>query len=171
VNLLGQLEAKKQIVADLKDKFTNAQSIVVVDYTGVNAKQTTNLRKSLREAGVDYIVTKNTLFKRAAEESGYGELADVFTGVTAVAFCAEDVIAPANIICKFIKDEKVMTIKGGAAEGKVVDVDQINVLGTLPGRETLLAQVAMCFKAPLQKVCFALEEIRKKAEAEGQATA
>lgn len=166
---MGQLEEKKQIVADLKEKFASAQSVVVVDYTGVNAKQTTDLRKSLREAGVDYIVTKNTLFKRAAEETGYGELNSVFNGVTAVAFCANDVIAPANIICKFIKDQKVMTIKGGAAEGKVVDAAQVNVLGTLPGKETLLAQVAMCFKAPLQKVCFALEEIRKKAD--GEATA
>ena len=71
---MGQLEQKKLIVADLSEKFKNAQSVVVVDYTGMNAKQTTELRKQLREKNVEYIVAKNTLLKRAAEENGYGEL-------------------------------------------------------------------------------------------------
>ena len=95
---MGQLEQKKLIVADLSEKFKNAQSVVVVDYTGMNAKQTTELRKQLREKNVEYIVAKNTLLKLAAEENGYGALAEVFTGVTAVAFCADDVVAPANVI-------------------------------------------------------------------------
>lgn len=166
---MGQLEEKKQIVADLTEKFKNAQSVVVVDYTGVNAKQTTNLRKSLRENGVDYIVAKNTLLKIAANEAGYSELNDTFTGVTAIAFCDNDVVTPANIICKFIKDEKVMTIKGGIAEGVVIDTAKVEVLGSLPSKEVLLSKVASCFKAPLQNVCLALEAIRKKAEEEATA--
>lgn len=166
---MGQLEEKKQIVADLTEKFQNAQSVVVVDYTGVNAKQTTLLRKTMREAGVDYVVAKNTLLKRAAEDCGYGELADVFNGVTAVAFCSNDVVTPANIICKFIKEEKVLTIKGGIAEGSVIGVEKVEVLGSLPSKEVLLSKVASCFKAPLQNVCLALEAIRKKAEEEASA--
>ena len=166
---MGQLEEKKQIVADLTEKFKNAQSVVVVDYTGVNAKQTTNLRKSLRENGVEYIVAKNTLLKIAANEAGYGELNDTFTGVTAVAFCSDDVVTPANIICKFVKDEKVMTIKGGIAEDVVIDPAKVDVLGSLPSKEVLLSKVASCFKAPLQNVCLALEAIRKKAEEEATA--
>ena len=164
VNLLGQLEEKKLIVADLTEKFKNAQSVVVVDYTGLNAKQTTDLRKQLRENNVDYIVAKNTLLKRAADECGYGALADTFTGVTAVAFCADDVVKPANIICKFIKDNKILTIKGGIAEGEVIDVAKVEALGALPSKEVLLSKVAYCFKAPLQKVAMVLEAKRRKDE-------
>ena len=157
VNLLGQLEEKKLIVADLTEKFKNAQSVVVVDYTGLNAKQTTDLRKQLRENNVEYIVAKNTLLKRAADECGYGALADTFTGVTAV-------VKPANIICKFVKDNKILTIKGGVAEGEVIDVAKVEALGALPSKEVLLSKVAYCFKAPLQKVAMVLEAKRRKDE-------
>ncbi len=163
---MGQLEEKKLIVADLSAKFKNAQSVVVVDYTGLNAKQTTELRKQLRESNVEYVVAKNTLLKRAAVENGYEALSDVFNGVTAVAFCDNDVVAPANIICKFIKDNKVLTIKGGIAEGEIIDVAKVEALGALPSKEVLLSKVAYCFKAPLQKVAMALEAIRVKAEEE-----
>ena len=163
---MGQLEEKKLIVADLSAKFKNAQSVVVVDYTGLNAKQTTELRKQLRESNVEYVVAKNTLLKLAAVENGYEALADVFTGVTAVAFCDNDVVAPANIICKFIKDNKILTIKGGIAEGEVIGVAKVEALGALPSKEVLLSKVAYCFKAPLQKVAMALEAIRVKAEEE-----
>lgn len=163
---MGQLEEKKLIVADLSAKFKNAQSVVVVDYTGLNAKQTTELRKQLRESNVEYVVAKNTLLKLAAVENGYEALTDVFTGVTAVAFCDSDVVAPANIICKFIKDNKILTIKGGIAEGEVIDVAKVEALGALPSKEVLLSKVAYCFKAPLQKVAMALEAIRVKAEEE-----
>ena len=163
---MGQLEEKKLIVADLSAKFKNAQSVVVVDYTGLNAKLTTELRKQLRESNVEYVVAKNTLLKRAAVENGYEALSDVFNGVTAVAFCDNDVVAPANIICKFIKDNKVLTIKGGIAEGEIIDVAKVEALGALPSKEVLLSKVAYCFKAPLQKVAMALEAIRVKAEEE-----
>lgn len=167
---MGQLEAKKQIVQELTEKFQNAQSVVVVDYTGVNAKQTTELRKSFRESNVEYLVAKNTLLKRAAEAAGYAELGDVFQGVTAVAFSAEDVVAPASIVSKFIKDNKVMEVKGGILEGEIISADKVKVVGELPSKEVLLSQVASCFLAPVQNVAYALEAIRKQAE-EQEATA
>lgn len=169
VNLLSSLETKKQIVTDLQQKFEAAQSVVVVDYTGVNAKQTTDLRKELRENGVDYVVAKNTLFKRAAEGAGYTGLDDIFAGVSAAAFCADDPVKPANVLTKFIKANKVMTVKGGILEGEIIDAAKVDVLGALPSKEGLLSQVASCFKAPLQNVCYALDAVRKKAEEEATA--
>lgn len=166
---MSSIDSKKQIVADLQEKFQNAQSVVVIDYTGVNAKQTTELRKTLRENGVDYVVAKNTLFKRAAEGAGYEGLNDYFKGVSAAAFCAEDVVRPANLLSKFIKDNKIMLIKGGIIEGEVIDAAKVEVLGNLPSREGLLSQVASCFKAPLQNVCYALDAVRKKQEEEASA--
>lgn len=169
VNLLGHLEEKKQIVADLTEKFQSAQSVVVIDYKGVNAKQTTKLRKTLRENGVDYVVAKNTLLRRAATECGYEALSDAFVGVSAVAFCNDDVVKPANLISKFIKEEKICVMKAGVIEGEVIDAAKVEVLGSLPGKEALLAQVAACFLAPLSNVCYALDAVRKKAEEEATA--
>lgn len=166
VNLLSTFESKKQIVTDLQAKFEAAKSVVVVDYTGVNAKQTTALRKSMREGNVEYVVAKNTLFLRAAKEAGYTGMDEMFTGVSAVAFCAEDEVKPASILSKFIKDNKIMVLKGGILEGEVIDAAKVEVLGSLPSKEELLSKVASCFKGPLQNVCYALDAVRKKAEEE-----
>lgn len=163
---MSTFESKKQIVTDLQEKFAAAQGVVVVDYTGVNAKQTTELRKAMRENNVEYVVAKNTLFLRAAEGAGYTGLEDVFTGVSAVAFSSEDAVKPANIISKFIKDNKVMVAKGGILEGEIIDAAKVEVLGSLPSKEELLSKVASCFKGPLQNVCYALDAVRKKAEEE-----
>ena len=72
--------------------------------------------------------------------------------------------APANIICKFIKDNKIVTIKGGIAEGEVIDAAKVEALGALPSKEVLLSKVAYCFKAPLQKVAMVFEAKRRKDE-------
>lgn len=166
---MGSLEGKKQIVADLVEKFKNAPSVVVVDYRGVSVAQITKLRKELREAGVEYMVVKNTLLTIAAKEAGIEDITATFKGVTAVAFASDDVVAPAKIIGKFIKENKVMEMKGGILEGKVIDAAAVTALGELPSKEVLLAQVASCFQAPIQRLAYVLEEIRKSKE--GQETA
>ena len=78
-------------------------------------------------------------------------------------------VAPAKIIGKFIKDNKVMEVKGGILEGEVIDAAAVTALGELPSKEVLLAQVASCFQAPIQRMAYVLEEIRKSKE--GQETA
>lgn len=161
---MGSLEGKKAVVAELVEKFKNANTVVVVDYRGLTVAQATKLRKELREAGIDYRVVKNTLLTIAAKEAGYEELTPLFKGVTAIAFGAEDVVAPAQIITKFSKDNKVIEVKGGILEGKVLDQAGVQALGDLPSKEVLLAQVASCFQAPIQRMAYVLEEIRKSKE-------
>lgn len=161
---MGSLEGKKQIVAELKEKFVQAKAVVVVDYRGITVAQITKLRKELREAGVEYLVMKNTLLSIAAKEAGYEGITDVFKGVTAVAFCNDDVIAPARIIGKFSKDNKVLEMKGGILEGEVISAEKVQALSELPSKEILLAQVASCFQAPIQRLAYVFEEIRKKQE-------
>lgn len=161
---MGSLEGKKAVVAELVEKFKNANTVVVVDYRGLTVAQATKLRKELREAGIDYRVVKNTLLTIAAKEAGYEELTPLFKGVTAIAFGAEDVVAPAQIITKFSKDNKVIEVKGGILEGKVLDQVGVQALGDLPSKEVLLAQVASCFQAPIQRMAYVLEEIRKSKE-------
>lgn len=163
---MGSLEGKKQIVQELVEKFNQSASVVVVDYRGVSVAQITKLRKELREAGVEYMVVKNTLLTIAAKEAGYEGITSMFKGVTAIAFSREDVVAPAKIIGKFIKDNKIMEVKGGLLEGDILDAAGVTALGDLPSKEALLAQVASCFQAPIQKMAYVLEEIRKSKESQ-----
>lgn len=108
---MGSLEGKKAVVAELVEKFNASKTIVVVDYRGLTVAQATKLRKQLREAGVDYRVVKNTLLTIAAKEAGADALVPTFKGVTAIAFGGEDLIAPAQIIAKFSKENKILEIK------------------------------------------------------------
>lgn len=131
--------AKKQaIVEDVTVKFTDAASVVIVDYRGLTVDQVTELRKQLREAGVEMKVIKNSILSRAAEAANLPGLGDVFKGPTAVAFSNEDVIAPAKIINDFAEKAEALEIKGGIIEGKVSSKEEIEALAKLPNREGLL---------------------------------
>ena len=92
------LESKKQIVADLTEKLQNAVSGVIVNYSGITVENDTKMRAELRKAGVEYAVIKNTMTKRACENVGYGELANVLEGMTAIANSKDDAVAPAKIL-------------------------------------------------------------------------
>ena len=94
------LESKKKIVADLTEKMQKASACVIVKYEGITVEDDTALRAELRKAGVEYSVVKNTLTKRACENVGYGELANVLEGMTAVATSAEDPVAAYERCCK-----------------------------------------------------------------------
>ena len=161
---MGSLEGKKAVVAELVEKLQSYKKVVVVKYRGLKVEHATKLRKQLREAGVDYRVVKNTLLAIAAKEAGADALVPLFKDVTAIAFGGEDLIAPAQIIAKFSKDNKVLEVKGGLLEGEYLDQAGVIALGELPPKEVLLAQVASCFQAPIQRMAYVLEEIRKSQE-------
>lgn len=114
----GIIEQKKQIVSDLAEKFRNSKSAVLVDYRGLDVAEVTELRNQLREAGVEYKVHKNTMIRRAAAEVELSDLDEVLQGPTAIAFHAEDAVAPARILNNFAKDHEDLEIKGGVVEGQ-----------------------------------------------------
>ena len=120
---------KAAIVDEVAEKFQSAVSVVVVDYRGLTVEQVTNLRKDLREAGVEMRVIKNTYLKRAADKVGYEGLDETFTGPTAVAFSSEDVVAPARIMAKYAEDIEALEIKGGMIEG--IDVPEVSLVAIL----------------------------------------
>ncbi|AUJ29226.1 MAG: 50S ribosomal protein L10 [Liquorilactobacillus hordei] len=150
---------KAAAVAEVVEKFNDAVSCVVVDYRGVTVEQVTELRKELREAGVEMRVIKNTYLKRAADKAGYEGLDDVFAGPTAIAFSKEDVVAPARILAKFAKDIDALKIKGGMIEGKVASLEEINALATLPSREGLLSMLLSVLQAPVRNVAYAVKAV------------
>ena len=122
------LAQKEELVQGITKKFQDASAVVVVDYRGLTVEQVTELRKQLREAGIEMRVLKNTMLRRAAVAAGLQGLEDVFKGPTAVAFSNEEVVAPAKIIADFAKDAEALEIKGGVLEGRVASVEDITKL-------------------------------------------
>lgn len=168
---------KEAKVSEVQQKFTMAKSVILADYRGLNVMEVTELRKKLREAGVEYRVVKNTLTSRAAKAANIDGLDQFLSGPTALAFGIEDVVVPAKILAEFAKDHKKLELKGGVLEGKVIDLAAVNELANLPSREALLGQLAGMLQAPirglvtvlsgpLRNLTYAVEAVRKqKAEA------
>lgn len=155
---------KAEIVDAVAEKFNAASSIVVTDYRGLTVEEVTDLRKQLREAGVEMRVIKNTFLKRAADKSGYEGLDEVFSGPTAVAFGGEDVAAPARVIAKFAEDHDALEIKGGMIEGKVSSVEEIVALSKLPDRDGMLSMLLSVLQAPVRNVAYAVKAIADSKE-------
>lgn len=155
---------KETLVQAAAEKFESAASVVIVDYRGLTVEEITNLRKQLRDAGVEMKVIKNSILSRAAKKVGLDGLDEVFTGPTAVAFSNDDVVAPAKIIDEFAKDAKALEIKGGVIEGKVSSVEQITALAKLPNREGLLSMLLSVLQAPVRNVAYAVKAVAEKNE-------
>lgn len=160
------IEAKQQVVQDIAEKLSGCTTAVVADYRGLTVSQVTELRKQLREAGIDFQVLKNTLVRRATAVAELTELAEVLSGPTAIAFSREDVVAPAKILNDFAKKNEALEIKGGVVEGRVVDVNQIKALAVLPSREGLLSMLLSVFQAPMRDFALAVKAVAEKNEAE-----
>lgn len=162
-------QAKVQAVAELADRIKRAQSIVLVDYQGINVKDETNLRKSLRESGGEYLVAKNRLFKIALKEAGVEDsFDDILEGTTAFAFGYDDVVAPAKVMNEVSKANakaKIFNIKGGYLTGKRVSEAEVVALASLPSREQLLSMVLNGMLGPVRKLAYGLVAVADKKEA------
>jgi large subunit ribosomal protein L10 len=137
------LENKVLKVSQITDRLNTSKSMVMVDFKGITVEEITALRVKFREAGVDYVVLKNSLMKRALNNQGITELDELLVGPSAFAFGMKDEVAPAKIISEFIEQTKSdkMTIKAGIIEGKVVDTNAVIALSKLPPREVLIAKM------------------------------
>lgn len=164
---MSVLEQKKQIVADITEKLANSKATVVVDYRGLSVAQVTDLRKQLREAGVDFKVFKNTLVRRAAEGADLADLNEHLVGPTAIAFSEEDVIAPAKILNDFAKENEALKIKAGVIEGQVSDAAEVKALANLPSREGLLSMLANVLQAPVRNFALATKAVADQKEEQG----
>lgn len=142
-------EQKAAVVAELQEKLGKAQGAVLADFRGINVAQANQLRRQMREAGVEFKVVKNTLALRAAKEVGLDDLEEFLVGPTAVAFGYEDPVIAAKAMQSYIKESGLLTVKAGILEGRVISADEVKTLADLPGREELLAKVAGGFTAPL----------------------
>ena len=158
----NNLEIKKGVVADIKEKFEKAQSAILVDYRGLNVAEVTDLRNQLRKAGVEYAVLKNTMINLAVKDMNLDDLKPHLEGPTAVAFGFEDAVAPAKILSEFAKKNKKITIKCGVCDGAYIDEAGVQSLASTPSREVLIAKIMGSMMSSVSKFVYALEAIRKK---------
>ena len=156
------LEIKKGVVADIKEKFEKAQSAVLVDYRGLNVAEVTDLRNQLRKAGVEYAVLKNTMINLAIKDMNLDDMKPHLEGPTAVAFGYEDAVAPAKILAEFAKKNKKISVKCGVCDGAYIDEAGVQALANTPSREVLIAKIMGSMMSSVSKFVYALEAIRKK---------
>ena len=145
---------KEQLVNELSGKIKGAQALYYTDFTGLNVKRMTDLRRRLRKAGVEYVVIKNTLALRAVNESGLvGERLKGPTGIVV----AHDALAGAKVLTDFAKEnDQRPAVKGGMFDGRAIDADQVKKLASMPSREQLLSELGAGFMAPLAQFAGAL---------------
>ena len=178
-------EAKKALVADLKEKLTSCKGAVLTSYKGLTVAQDTALRVELRNAGVSYHVVKNTMTRIAANEAGLEDLVSHLEGTTAMAISMDDAVAPAKVISEFMKknnleDQGILTIKVGIVEGKVVSAEDVKAIAALPSKEVLIAKLLGSIQAPLsntvgvmgsmvRSIVTVLDAVRKQKEEQASA--
>ena len=150
---------KVAVVAEVKEKFLAAEAVLITEYRGLSVGQLANLRNTLRPAGAEYKVYKNTLVRRAAEEAGVSGLSDQLIGPTAVAFVTGDIAAAAKALRDYAKTNPLLVIKGGALNGKVLSDTDVQALADLPSRDVLLAQLAGAFQAPMVNMAGLLQAL------------
>ena len=165
---MGVTSAKQAVVAQIKEQLESAKGVVLTSYKGLTVAQDTELRRELREAGVSYHVVKNTMLRIAAKEAGIEGIEEHLEGTTAFAFSTEDAVAPAKVICGFIKknkleDAEVLTVKVGMVEGKVIGVDEVKALAALPSREELIAKLLGSMNAPISNTVNVLQGVIRNA--------
>ena len=133
-------------------------------YEGITVAEDTALRIELRKAGVEYSVVKNTMVRRALDDTGLSELDAVLHGTTSLAVCKEDPIAPMRVIHKFAKglNGDRFVIKAGFMDGKVLPLADIAALAELPSKEVLLGQVLGMMLSPITSLAIVIKAIAEK---------
>ena len=140
---------KQETVTTLVGRLQRAPTVYVTDFTGLNVAKVTELRRRLRAAGVEYVVVKNTLARRALDAAAVPALAEHLAGPTALVLAGRDPVGAAKVLADFAKEHEKPAIRVGLVEGKAVSPEQVKRLATLPPKTELLAQLGGAFQAPM----------------------
>jgi len=138
---------KEQLVTELTTKIKGAKALYYTDFTGLNVKRMTDLRRRLKKAGIEYVVIKNTLALRAVNDSGL--VGTRLKGPTGL-IVSRDPVSAAKLLTDFAKEnEQRPTVKGGMLEGVAIDEAQVKKLASMPSREQMLAELGASMQAPM----------------------
>lgn len=141
---------KSDELTALTAKLQKMKAVVFTKYDGLTVKETTELRRILRDQQVDLLVAKKTLFRKALKDVGLdASIVDQIDGAVSMAFGYEDEVLPAKLLKKFSASHQSVQLVGGIVQGQYVDQPQVTALAKLPGREELIAKTVWTIKAPL----------------------
>jgi len=157
-------QIKEAKVTEIQEKMEKAQSMVFTKYQGLTVEEDTQLRKKLREAGVDYKVYKNSLTTIAAKRLGFDGAIDLFKGPISIAFGYEDPTSGARILDEFAKTHKKIELKGGIIEKIIYDAAKIKEIASVPSRDVLLAKLLGSFQAPISNFVYMLSAVAETKE-------
>ena len=143
---------KEQELRDLTTAFNSAETAILVDYKGLNVPQVTELRRQLRGVRATYKVVKNTLAKRASQNSKLASLEKHFEGTTAIAYTGGDAVALAKVLTTFIKTSPMLKVKAAVMQGRALQPAEVSSLASLPSRPELYAKLLYVLQAPMQQI-------------------
>ena len=153
---------KSNVVSEVTEIMEKSTAIFLTDYSGINVEDISDLRNQFRNEGVNYKVFKNTLFKRALEESGkYNKLADHLVGMTSFAFADENPVAPAKIIKKYFDKNKKLSLKACYIEGEYYDGSNLDTLASLPSKNDIVASIIGSINAPAFGIVGAINAVMR----------
>ena len=144
-------EQKKTYITEMTAQFENSEAVLVTHYQGLNVKQLDDLRKQMREHGIQFKITKNRITKLALKNSKCKDLKNLFIGPTAVAL-SKDVITSAKILTKFSKENKNLKILGGIMGKEILDIAGVANVATIPTLDEARAQIVGILRSPAQKI-------------------
>jgi len=150
---------KQDAVAELTEKLGRATSAIVTDYRGLTVKQLEELRSSLRPDGVEYLVVKNTLARRAAAAANLEQFSPALVGPVGLALGYGELSTPARLLNDYFKANRRLPMVAGMVERELLDADGVKTLATLPSRETLFSQLAGTMASPITTLAGSLQSV------------
>ena len=163
---IKNIEAKAAQVTEVQEKLAKAQSVVIFDYRGLSVEEATNLRTEMRKAEIEYVVIKNAIVERAAQQLGLDEsINDLLKGPSAFAFGYADPVAPAKVLKETVRKLRKCEVKGGIINGTVSNAAAMDMLADLPSREVLISRLLGSMLSPLSGLAIVLDQISKKESA------
>ena len=159
---MAKVEQKQVVVNEIKEKLAKAASVVVVDTRGLTVEEDTQLRKTLREAGVDYKVYKNTMVTLAVKDTEFEGLAQYLEGPSAFAFSYGEATTAAGILDKAAKTLPNLEFKAGVIEGTVYDAAGMKAVAGIPSRDVLLSKLLGSFKSPIASFARVIKQVAEK---------
>ena len=163
------LEQKQQVVAELTEMIKSSAAGVLVNYQGIKVEDDTKMRKALREAGVKYMVAKNSLTGRACENAGYGALKENLNGMTAIAISENDPVIAAKVLKEYAEKVESFKILSGYVDGELLDEAGVNALAEVPSKEVLIAKFLGSIRSPLYGFAYAIQAVIDKDNEGGEA--
>jgi len=144
-------QKKQEYIKDMSVQFDKSEAVIVTHYQGLTVAQLDKLRKKMREHGIQFKITKNRITKLAIEKTKCKELANLFSGPTAVAL-SKDVITSAKILTNFSKENENLKILGGIMDGDILDVAGVKNVATLPSLDEARAKIVGILRSPAEKI-------------------